>query len=230
MIKLKIYFALCLFTLGSVFCLPDCITSDLTCPLENHEFAIPPKPLPNWEKCRDLCNSYSNCSSFTFYGDKGSPFENMCFMFEYNCKKSEMVDCTSCVSGFQCDYCSIKNLAFSMNEENFITMFTSYNESNCRETCNTTKNCLYYTIYTYENQLLPSTCILLSGSAEPVSCEYCRTGPKACNFSAKCKPNEALLMTSIPSSSAIISANGTHEVSVRFALLVVETLETFSFI
>ena len=102
--------------LGSSNCYPDCIQPDLTCPLNVSNLALPPISRVSWEKCRDMCNKHTYCTSFTFYGPEGTPFRNMCFLFKEDCERSEMVEC-QCGSGFQCDFCSIRGI-FSVNATN----------------------------------------------------------------------------------------------------------------
>ena len=179
--------------LSSISCFPDCIFSNYTCPLTESLFLFPPKPLDSWEKCLELCNNETSCTSFTFYGNGGAPFENMCLLFKEHCKDREMVHCKSCLSGYECNHCSIKNISYHANGSNFIRLFESLNETECRNECMKLDNCEYYTIYFQDNDLMPNTCVLLSDSSKPIDCEGCRTGPKICKFSRQCKANEAVI-------------------------------------
>ena len=121
--KFKLSIALCLITfLGSINCYPDCIQPDLTCPLNVSNLALPPISRVSWEKCRDMCNKHTYCTSFTFYGPEGTPFKHMCFLFKEDCERSERVDC-NCGSGFQCDFCSIRGI-FSVNATNLSYLST----------------------------------------------------------------------------------------------------------
>ena len=196
--------------LSGYFCLPECVLQDRSCPLNNTKFALPPTYLSKWEQCRDLCNDQGNCTSFTFYDREGEPFKNVCFLFRELCEEKEMVYCKSCVFGHECEYCSIANIAYGTDGDHLIHLITSYNESHCRETCRDTENCMYYTIYFQGNFLMPNTCVLMSASSKPVACNNCRTGPRLCNFSAQCKPNEAVIMLPSPSNHAIFTENGTQ--------------------
>jgi len=180
---------------ASVTCIPECLTENYTCPLDSDSFLTPPKFLPSWEKCRDYCINQTSCSSFTHYNDNGIPFRNMCFLFSERC--NDLIPCTGCHSGYECQYCSVSGMSFASSQQNFIKMFTSYNESSCRDACLKETNCSYYSLTGYENKLIQTTCILLSDSAEPIPCENCRTGPKNCDFYAKCKPNEAVVFTNL---------------------------------
>ncbi|XP_075265965.1 uncharacterized protein LOC142358456, partial [Convolutriloba macropyga] len=104
------------------------------------------------------------------------------------------------------------DLAYSVDGDNFISMFTAPDEGLCRDSCVNTTSCLYYTFYSVKSDLMPNVCVLMSDSSEPVACKNCRTGPAICNFSAQCKEKEAFIMKSTPSTHGLITKNGTQKI------------------
>ena len=78
---------------GSVFCVPDSINLNKTCPLDSSKFVQPEITLLSWEQCRDLCNNQTECVAFTFYGQNGSPFKNLCFLLNELCDNRDLGKC-----------------------------------------------------------------------------------------------------------------------------------------
>ena len=70
---------------GLVSCLPDCMVVNKTCQLDSTKFVQPPKSMLNWQDCRDFCNDETGCVEFTFFGQNGAPFQNLCFVLNQLC-------------------------------------------------------------------------------------------------------------------------------------------------
>jgi len=153
------------------------------------------------EKCQEWCtkrNDYMNdCQYITYFGNKGLPIQNICYMYSSCVEKSGCTNCTT--EKFDC-LCSSSTVSKIDTPNLLDNVILIPSEDECRKKCRDHTGCEFYTYLTGSLE-----CFLLSHLIEPISlCKGCKTGKADCNTSPTTPTTpEITSTTTTPTTSTI---------------------------
>ena len=128
--------------------------------------------------CLEICQKTPDCVAFSWLSGKfvEQYLAETCLTFN---DTSTPESCEECISGMVADCQVCGQHEECQVENNLITTITTSTELECKETCQNTEGCEYYTWYD-DSTSLKNSCFLLTFCGDTVECEGCSSGPPKC--------------------------------------------------
>merc|ERR1719347_2550460 len=152
----------------------ECFVKNVICETHDNLLSVTSN-VATINECRNTCNEFSNCRFLTYYGPKGAPFEQTCFVFS-QCDTLNVAT-GSVTEGRTCtELCSKPKYGhIGTNLLDYLPDIAS--EEECQLKCRDIGTCTFYTFYKSSRDFIPNSCILQSKWLDPVeNCEECATG------------------------------------------------------
>ena len=123
--------------------------------------------VPSLEECRLLCQNNDQCQFLTYFYEESQTAKQICFLFS-SCEATG--DCESCVSEARDCRTQLRCEAHyaGVLQDNIIEDIPDVvSVTDCREFCNSTTGCRFYTYYESPGSVFSKMCFLLSHLIEP---------------------------------------------------------------
>ena len=160
----------------------DCFVDNEECEIHGDNLIQTFMGVTLLDKCSQLCEDNSNCTTFTFFGTDGHPLNETCLLFSTCATRRS---CQSCVTGLRQDSCACSvKFDGNISADNFVDIVPDVpDELTCMRNCSGNNNCGIYTFYDQHDQVNPNVCFLLKSEASGglrrpvIPCKNCCRGP-----------------------------------------------------
>ena len=136
-------------------------------------------PVLDYKECQAVCQARVGCQGWTWTTEDNAERQNYCSLYSSLGPTSQAPDC---ISGPPSCLCS-KLEACLVEADNEIASYpNTLEEGDCRELCESSLGCGYYTWYDATDPSQASLCCLLSSCSERnSSCTSCHSAPVPCS-------------------------------------------------
>ena len=131
------------------------------------------------QACLDLCIAAPDCVAYTWLSGQfvEQHLAESCLIYS---DIGTPESCENCISGLVADCHVCSHPVECQVEDNLITMVTTSTELECKNTCENTQGCEYYTWHD-SSASLKNFCFLLTSCENVVECNKgCSSGPPQC--------------------------------------------------
>ena len=134
--------------------------------------------VPSAQACLELCTETADCKAFTWL-DRSFPSQYLTESCLTYTRISALENCKECTSG-QVAACKVCSQPVECQiGANLLAEASTSTELECKETCENTPDCSYYTWFD-GSTVLKNLCFLLTSCGDTVECEGCSSGPPQC--------------------------------------------------
>ena len=130
------------------------------------------------QACLDLCTRTPDCAAYTWLSGQfvEQHLAESCLIYS---DIGTPDSCEECISGLVADCRVCGHHEECQVANNLISMVATSTELECKEACQNTQGCGYYTWYDSSTSF-KNLCFLLTSCGDPVECEGCSSGPPKC--------------------------------------------------